>query len=564
MQVSTRFIILAIVFQALYKKGMKRVNSVYIRRKALLFLLALCMMCTAVPAQGLPPFADSAETFPYEAGDTDEEVDSENREERPEEPETAENNAAPHETEPVGEHGSASPPSFLFRYGHHNIKGAQFTAGIESRSYAAFLQLQSQMAMPYFELSVKNFGIGLYPLADLQNAYPGKAIPRLFLGAGSLGFGSFLKTANRTGFSAVKSGYGGIHAPRSDFIRLAGAAREVQYGVELSGGGWNAAFFASPEQKRKRMRYGLFGGWQMRRKKSGIIFAIHHLTAFLPDLSADAESAERAAAIRLAQRYHNLFGFGTFFSCAPFSVEAAGFCSYTADKTVSGAGRAEADLVFRYGGIRIGTSYAAPRYLGWNMQAPKELLTVFAQPILTVNIFSLQGLYRFRMHDRLQEHQGGVTIQVKHTNVHWLCNWEYGNRLHTVKTRFDFMSSPAWFRGLRWFDKADAGTAVQLQNRTENPFVLKKYTVFAGSRFRLTDYLSLGIEGLVLQQLRVETDKTAELLFAKWEEPRYKAGVFLQFKKEGIGKVHSAQVSLHGRNDKPYFELTLAYQVQGR
>lgn len=547
---------------------MKCVNIAYNRCKVLFFILALCMMCTAVSAQSLPPFIDPADTFPYEAeeSDRDGEADVENLEERAGEPETAEINAAPHEMEPVLEHGAASPPpSFLFRYGHHNLKGAQFTAGIESRSYAAFLQLHSQMAMPYFELSVKNFGIGLYPFADLQNAYPDKTIPRLFLGAGSLGFGSFLKTANRTGFSTVKSGYGGIHAPRRDFIRLAGAARDVQYGVELSGGGWNAAFFASPEQKRKRMRYGLFGGWQMRRK-SGIVFALHHLTAFLPDLSNDSktETAERTAAIRLAQRYHNIFGFGTFFSRAPFSMEAAGFCSYTADKTVSGAGRAEADLVFRYGGIRIGTSYAAPRYLGWNMQAPKELLTAFAQPILTVNIFSLQGLYRFQAHDRMQEHQGGVTMQVKHTNIHWLCNWEYSNRLHTVKTRFDLISSPAWVRGFRWFDKADAGTAVQLQNRTENPFVLKKYTVFAASRFRLTDYLSLGVEGRVSQQLRVKADKASGLLLPKWDALRYKTGIFLQLKKEGIGKVHSAKVSIYGRNDKPYFELTLAYQVQGR
>ena len=191
---------------------------------------------------------------------------------------------------------TAPERDYFFRYVHSVHKGARISAGVSGRGYIGYLQLESPMPVPYFELSVRNFGVGLYPLAALQPSFPEKNIPTLFLGAGSLTFDSFLKTAQFSGFSKTKASYGGVKFPREQFIGIGNAQKAIQYGVEVYGSGWNGAFFASPEPKKQRMRYGLIGGWRMNQKKADINFAIQYLTAFMPELIREVKTSSAESA----------------------------------------------------------------------------------------------------------------------------------------------------------------------------------------------------------------------------------------------------------------------------
>ena len=91
-------------------------------------------------------------------------------------------NIQPNDTTAAKE--TASERDYFFRYMHSIRKGAQISAGISGCGYIGYLQLEAPMPIPYFELSIRNFGIGLYPLAALQSYFPEKNIPTLFLGAG--------------------------------------------------------------------------------------------------------------------------------------------------------------------------------------------------------------------------------------------------------------------------------------------------------------------------------------------------------------------------------------------
>ena len=476
---------------------------------------------------------------------------------------------------------SVSERDYFFRYTHSVRKGAGISTGISGRGYIGYLQLESPMPVPYFELSVKNFGVGLYPLAALQTSFPEKSIPTLFLGAGCLTFDGFLKAANFSGYSKTKASYGGLKFPREQFIGIGNAQKAVQYGVEIYGGGWNGAFFASPEPKKQRMRYGLMGGWRMSKKKTDINFTLQHLTAFMPELvreikTSSGQSAKGGTSTVQSsgtsvissdingeyarQRYHTLFGLNAVFTHPIVSFAATGFCSYAAGKTISGAVQAEADVWYRYAGVHTGGSYTGVNAVNWDGKQQNERVTAFVQPYFRVGLFSLFTLYTFSMEGGSMLHSGGLIAQVKHKVVRWKASWDYRNELHTVKTEIACISRPAWFTGVQWFQKAAAGASVELQDRTANPFILKKYAIHANGTFCITDGVFCGIGGSLSQSIRKEESKTEHLIYL--QSPIYGGNIFVSFKRNGIGKVHSGKLELSVKSEKPYFDVKLVYQIR--
>ena len=476
---------------------------------------------------------------------------------------------------------TASERDYFFRYMHSVRKGARISAGISGRGYIGYLQLESPMSVPYFELSVRNFGVGLYPLAALQSSFPEKPIPTLFLGAGNLTLDGFLKAAHFPGFSKTKASYGGLKFPREQFIGIGGAQKAVQYGVEVYGSGWNGVFFASPEPNKQRMRYGLMGGWRMNRKQTDINFAVQYLTAFMPELirevkTSSAQSAgegssagQQAGTSNTAldingeytrQRYHTLFGLNAVFTHPIVSFATTGFCSYAADKTVSGAVQAECDVWYRYAGARTGGSYTGARAVNWDGKQQNEQVTAFIQPYFKVGLFSVFTLYAFSMENRVAQHNGGLITQIKHSIIRWQASWDYRNELHTVKTELTCVSRPKWFSGVQWFQQAAIGASIALQDRTANPVILKKYTAYANSSFCITDGVFCGITGSLSQSIRKEENKNERLIYL--QSPVYGGGVYVRFKRNGIGKVHSGKLEVSVKNEKPYFDVKLGYQIR--
>ena len=462
----------------------------------------------------------------------------------------------------------------------HSIrKGAQISAGISGCGYIGYLQLEAPMPIPYFELSIRNFGIGLYPLAALQSYFPEKNIPTLFLGAGGVTFDGFLKAANFTGYAKTKASYSGIKFPREHFIGIGGAQKTVHYGVEVYGSGWNGAVFASPEPKKQRMRYGFMGGWRMNRKKTNINFTLQHLTAFMPELTGEVKTtAARTANGKTSsiqpsgmsgiyneytqQHYHALFGLNAVFTHPIVSFAATGFTSYAADKIVSGALQAECDVRHRYAGIRTGGSYTGANAVNWDGNRQNERITAFIQPYVKAGIFSVVTLYAFDREDGTLLHNGGVTAQVKHNVIRWKANWDYRNELHTAKTELICVSNPKWFSGVQWFQKAVFGVSADLQDKTANPFVLKKYAAYVNSSFCIADSVFCGIGGSVSQSIRKEENKRKRLIYLK--NPVYGGSVYVSVKRNGIGKTHSGKLELSVKNENPYFDIKLGYQVRGK
>ena len=486
-------------------------------------------------------------------------------------------NIQPNDTTAAKE--TASERDYFFRYMHSIRKGAQISAGISGCGYIGYLQLEAPMPIPYFELSIRNFGIGLYPLAALQSYFSEKNIPTLFLGAGGLTFDGFLKAANFTGYAKTKASYGGLKFPREHFIGIGGAQKTVHYGVEVYGSGWNGAVFANPEPKKQRMRYGFMGGWRMSRKKTNINFTLQHLTAFMPELTGEVKTtAARTANGKTSsiqpsgtsgiyneytqQHYHALFGLNAVFTHPIVSFAATGFTSYAADKIVSGALQAECDVRHRYVGIRTGSSYTGANAVNWDGNRQNERITAFIQPYVKAGIFSVVTLYAFDREDGTLLHNGGVTAQVKHNVIRWKANWDYRNELHTAKTELICVSNPKWFSGVQWFQKAVFGVSADLQDKTANPFVLKKYAAYVNSSFCIADSVFCGIGGSVSQSIRKEENKKKRLIYL--QSPVYGGSVYVSFKRNGIGKVHSGKLELSVKNEKPYFDIKLGYQVRGK
>ena len=473
---------------------------------------------------------------------------------------------------------AASKRDYFLRYVHTVHKGARISTGISGRGYIGLLQLESPMPVPYFELSVKNFGIGLYPLAALQSSFSQKNIPTLFLGAGTLTFDGFLKAANFPGFSKIKASYSGIKFPREQVIGIGTSQKAVQYGVEVYGSGWNGVLCAGPDPKKQSMRYGLMGGWRINLKKFDINFALQYITTFIPELVREIEASTAKSVEEISdtpslgtsdingeyarQRYHTLFGLNAVFTHPIVSFAATGFTSYAADKIVSGALQAECDVRHRYVGIRTGGSYTGANAVNWDGNRQNERITAFIQPYVKAGIFSVVTLYAFDREDGTLLHNGGVTAQVKHNVIRWKANWDYRNELHTAKTELICVSNPKWFSGVQWFQKAVFGVSADLQDKTANPFVLKKYAAYVNSSFCIADSVFCGIGGSVSQSIRKEENKRKRLIYLK--NPVYGGSVYVSVKRNGIGKTHSGKLELSVKNENPYFDIKLGYQVRGK
>lgn len=547
---------------------------------ALFFIFAVAHPCLQAQEYGkqslFNDFTDDHFAFDRLGGNDDDDSDSESDETEYDISNSPKREHAGKETENQTKqlNPPPAPPAahlFFFRYMQSLHQGAHFSAAVKGLEYIGCLQLASPLRAPYFEVAVKNFGVGLYPLAALQSVFPEKNIPTLFLGMGCLTFGNFLKTANFIGFAKLKPSYKGIAFPRKNFIGMGSAQKDVQYGIELYGEQWFGAFFASPESTRQRMRYGILGGWRMKQD-TDIKLNFRYLTAFIPELTGEVKpsgkftndqsvSSESGPA---QYRYHKLFGLNVIFMHPLISFETTGLCSYTADKIVSGGAQAECDLFYRYAGINAGVNYVGTSAVGWDGHQQNRQITAFAQPYFKADLFSLRTFYALNMEEKNKTHKSGVIMQVKHDIIRWTAGWDYRKDIHTAKTELTCVGSPAWFKGEQWFEKASAGVSFALQHRELNPFILKKYTVHASGEFRITDGVFCGINESLSQSVRSVTSADREEAIAYLQNPVCSSAMFLRVKRNGIGKVHSGKLELSIKNEKPYFDVKIGYQIHGK
>lgn len=464
---------------------------------------------------------------------------------------------------------------YFFRYLHTVHTGARFTAGLKGTGYIGYLQLTSPVPMPYFELSMHNFGIGLYPLAGLQSAYPEKNIPSLFLGAGALTFDSILKTALFTGYSTVKASYGGLKLPRKNVIGIGSSQKTVQYGVELSGDSWTGAFFASPEPQKQRMRYGVLGSWHTEPQQTEVKLAVRAVTAFIPELIQEVQTGasntkhKTASPVFLTgsrqqglkQRYHNLSGVQFTIIHPNISFGTTGFLSYAANHTVSGSVQAEVDAQYRIVGLRTGVAYTGNRSINWDGKQQHERLTGFIQPSVKIGLFSASLLYAFIKDQAAYYNIGGANIQMRHKIIRWHASWDYRKNMHNLTTQLLCVGNPAWFTGVQWFQKTGIGAAVQLQDRSINPFMLKKYRVFAQAEFCVSEGVFLGCSGTLSQSVRKLSRSSKRVVL---QNPVYGGAAYVRIKQTGIRKLYTGRLEVSVKNVKPYYEVKIGYQIQGK
>lgn len=546
-----------------YKRGMNDTKYYYIIKRT----LVLVYVCAALSAQGAaqdnrkhassPPLMGNLFLFDHaNEGDTDAEVDTDDVAD-----EASEDSVFSEQKKPPT-HKHASERGFCFQFRHDMRKGAGIAAGVHGRGYEGFLNLDSPMPMPYFELSVKNFALGLYPLAALQDHRPQKNIPTVFLGAGCLTFDAFLKKALCTGFSKIKANYNGIVFPREQFIGLGSAQRTIHYGIEIHDSSWNGAFFASPEPTKQRMRYGLMGAWRITQgKKTDMSLAIQHITAFIPALAQGKMSftAPLKKGKDTVLHYHKLFGLSAILTRRALSLETTGFLSYTADHLIAGSMQAECDIHARVTGVHTGASYRGTGTVNWDGKPQKELISTFIQPYLKTHVFSCSALYGFSMDQRMPFHRGAVAMKIKYGVIRWQIGWDYRTMLHTLKTDVTCTSNPLWFTSVQWFKKARVGSSFVLQDKSINPLMLKKYDVYADSTFCLVDGIFCRIAGSLSQSTHRKENKKEQIFCL--QDPMYRGSIALTIKRDGIDKVHTGMMKVSVKNEKPYFNITLGYEV---
>ncbi len=451
-----------------------------------------------------------------------------------------------------------SPLRYALQGNYSIHKGAKLYTGISHHLFGGFIQLESPLPAPYLQFSLKNFAIFATPLADIQQKYPEKPIPHLVLATGSISFNRFLKTMRRTGFSNIRANYTGIKEDRKIFIGIGKAEKRICYGAELAGKHWNTAFFAVPEKKQRGMQYGIYGSGNFSAPHNTAI-RLQHITAFLPEIT---EKTKELPYRNKYQRYHTISGLGFTTVHPNIAFDAAGVCSVTANRIVSGTVKTELDFFYRYAGFNTGFSYTHQGHFGWDATTQKERISTFVQPKLQFKPVVLHAVYAFYLKEKKNHvqpfHTYGVSLQTRHPNIRWYAGWEYTDKLHTVKTHISIISSKEWFSGVRWFEKTQIGTQLQLENKSENPMIIKKYTVKASSTFAITNDITCGVKSTIGQTAQSKKKRTTNRY---WKPVEYGGTVFFVFKKHGINKMHRFKLKVSGKNRKPFYDISIGYTL---
>lgn len=447
-----------------------------------------------------------------------------------------------------------------YRYNQH--KGALFHAGFVHEAAASFIRIA---ASPSWDFSLSKFGIGLYPLAYVQKTHPEKAIPQLFIGAGSLAFGPFLK--NLHVFSAVSPQYTGIRFPRGSFLKVSTGKNDMQYGLELSGKRWTAALFASTgmnmsgekaeEERTTQTRYGLFGRWHTDNILNSVVgLSMQHISALVPVSTAKGEGSTPHS-----RTHHALFALGGTLIHPAMTLELTGVCNLLADNTLTGFARGEYNVFYRYIGCNIGVSYTHPHYAGWNGRVKKEYIAAFAQPYVKLSRWSVHGVYS--LHTKLKKetvipsHAFGIAVKAAYPVIRWKGEWTYGQDVHTFKQQLAVVSVPSWFNGTAWFEHAKLASVLQL-NGSGGTVRIKKYGLQLQALFTCVEGCSCGVQTSVNETVKQE----AQAIDQDAWDPVYAGVLMLKAKKRIRAVEHSVQFQVGTKTAEPYVDFSIGYTIK--
>jgi len=447
-----------------------------------------------------------------------------------------------------------------YRYDQH--KGALLHAGFMHEAAASFIRIT---ASPSLDFSLSTFGIGIYPLAYIQKAYPEKTIPQLLIGAGALAFGPFLK--NLHAFSTVSPHYTGIRFSRSSFVKVSMGKNDMQYGLELSWKSWTAALFASTgmkiselkakDERSNQTRYGLFGRWHTDKiLNSAIGLSVQHMSALVPVSAPKGEQN-----VPHDRAHHALFALGGTLKHPAMALELTGVCNLLADNTLTGLVRGEYNFFYRYIGANTGVSYTHPQYVGWNSRAKKEYISAFAQPYVKLGRWSVYGVYS--LHTKLKKdalipsHEFGLAVKAAYPVIRWKAEWAYGQYVHTVKQQLAVVSVPSWFNGIAWFEHAKLASVLQL-NSSEDTVRIKKYGLQLRLLFTAIEGCSCGVQTGVNEIIKQEA-----LALHQNEWDPVCTGAFVLKAKKLIRTVeHSVQFQIGVKTAQPYVDVSIGYTLK--
>ena len=447
-----------------------------------------------------------------------------------------------------------------YRYNQH--KGALLHAGLVHEAAVSFIRIA---ASPSLDFSLSTFGIGIYPLAHVQKAYSEKAIPQLFIGAGSLAFGPFLK--NLHAFSAVSPHYTGIRFPRGSFLKVSTGKTDMQYGLELSGKSWTAALFTSTgmnisglkaqDERTTQTRYGLFGRWHTDHiLNSAVGLSVQHISALVPVSTVKGEDSTPHS-----RSHHALFALGGTLIHPAMALELTGVCNLLADNTLTGLVRGEYNVFYRYIGANTGVSYTHPQYAGWNGRAKKEYIAAFAQPYVKLSRWSVHGLYS--LHTKLKKetvipsHAFGIAVKAAYPVIRWKGEWTYGQHVHTVKQQLAVVSVPSWFNGTAWFEHAKLTSVLQL-NGSADTVRIKKYGLQLQALFTCVEGCSCGVQTSVNETVKQE----AQAIDQDAWDPVYAGVLMLKAKKRIRAVEHSVQFQVGTKTAEPYVDFSIGYTIK--
>ena len=78
----------------------------------------------------------------------------------------------------------------------------------------------------------------------------------------------------------------------------------------------------------------------------------------------------------------------------------------------------------------------------------------------------------------------------------------------------------------------------------------------------MAEGIFIGCNGNISQSVR-KTGSGAHRMIAL-QNPVYGGSVFFRIKRDGIGKVHIGKLEVSGKSQKPYFDVKIGYQIQGK
>ena len=441
--------------------------------------------------------------------------------------------------------------------GNYNL-----TTGSENIFFEINAHIKTKKPLPNSTFLLNGFSVRFSPVLYKEKK---KTVPVLSVFFGGLNKAAFIRQFSEPIFSNQKPSAGGIKFFPKNFINCSNSKKDISRALEVCLKNFNLMVLTEQENFAEKADIHLCAAYKAEDLTDGStsvgaafytsIFP-NHYAKFVPE-SKNYNMLYSGEVIFLTETDHG-----------EFSVLGLGTLNlpHKAHKPAL-AGRAEFDFFKDYAGFDSGISLRQKEFSGVKGKTQEETLSLFFRPKFISRIFKITAIYNFlKQYNKQNElsyvHSSGFDLKIGNSNyafktkLFYETEWDWDTQFEIKKAAF-------------WQEAFLLGCKFNFENKKENPFVVRNYSVNTAFKINCGKIVQLGCAGKigrknirVLKTVGKGKEKTKNTSI-EWQKIKAEGSLYIEVSKKLKRFEHSAKAEITFLTEKPFYSFSLEYKIKG-